>query len=84
MKPSQEPVSLDPYSAEVGFTYENIGGGCHGRVYYWYDPEGHVPTIEDHEFRQQHPDISDESWRGLLHDAFMRGEHRFASELPWA
>jgi len=76
----QPPKSdLDPRSANVNFHYGEIvpGDGVYGRVYYWYDPDGRVPAIDEYEFRSQHPEISDREWERLFYDAFQRGEGEF-------
>jgi hypothetical protein len=52
-----QKFSLDPTQASVAFGYEDLGGGCHGRVYYWYDPQGRLGAIVDQEFRTWHPEV---------------------------
>jgi hypothetical protein len=79
--------SLDPRSANVGFCWGVIGDYPNGeynigRVYYWYDPDGASPTVEDWDLRQRHREISDADWKRLFTEAFDRGERRFAS-LEW-
>jgi len=41
---------LGPHTASVGFSYEDISGGAeegYGRVHYWFDPAGNLPSIRD-------------------------------------
>src|SRR5262249_25721940 len=78
--------SLNPHTAYVGFTYEAFGkypDGDYsiGRTYYWYDPEGVKPAVDDYDFRQQHPEIDDREWQRLFYEAFDRGEREFEREF---
>jgi hypothetical protein len=70
---------LDPRKAWVGFSYEEVipGYGCVGRTYYWYDPARRLPSVDDHEFRAEHPEIDDREWQRLFYEAFDRGETEF-------
>ena len=72
---------LDPQTANVGFDYRDLtGGGCVGRVYYWYDPSGELPSVDDWDLRPQHPEIDDRTWQQLFYDAFDRGETESTAE----
>jgi hypothetical protein len=73
---------LDPRRANVGFSWEDLGGGCVGRVYYWYDPDGNRPALNDHEFRGQHAELNDEQWPRLFYEAFDRAETEFVEKWP--
>jgi hypothetical protein len=72
---------LDPHTANVGFVYGDLGGGCFGRVYYWYDPYGDLVAVDDHDLRPQHPEIADDDWARLFYEAFDRGETEFVADL---
>lgn len=75
---------LDPYTASVGFNYEDISGGaeeCYGRVYDWFDPAGNLPSIRDWDFRPQFPEIDDHDWAQLFYEAFDRGETLLVAEV---
>jgi hypothetical protein len=77
---------LDPRTASVLFYWgpdgdNSDGEDCIGRRYYWCDPAGVEPSVRDLDFRQQHPEISDEDWQRLFREAFYRGKRRFLQEL---
>jgi hypothetical protein len=70
---------LNPATAHVAYRYEPFGDYPHGeystgRVYYWFDPETDAPAVEDFEFRNRHPEISDTEWERLFYEAFDREE----------
>jgi hypothetical protein len=67
---------LDPNTAYVSFSYEDLGGNF-GRVYYWYDPDVKGSTIDDWEFRAQHAEIGAAEWDQLFYHAFDRGATDF-------
>ena len=68
---------LDPRTANVDFAWDDLGDGCIGRVYYWYDPNRELPAIEDWDFRAMHPKISDPEWRRLFSEAAERNDEDF-------
>jgi hypothetical protein len=74
-------ANLDPHTAHVQFRYEDLGGGCVGRVYYWASPTGERTAISDADFRRQHPEFTDGEWARLFRQAFERGEDVFVREL---
>ncbi len=85
---STNPSRLDPSTAYVTFTYEDLTGGeeewgpCVGRVYYWYAPGSGEPAVTDHALRSQHPEITDDQWDRLSYEAFDRGETAFEENYP--
>ena len=75
---------LDPRTASVTFAYANRGSAehpCYGRSYYWYDPDGEEPSIDDWVFRDEHPEIDDDEWLRLFAAAFDRGERSLLLEM---
>jgi hypothetical protein len=76
---------LDPHTASVGFLFEQFGvvsdgddrETIMGRVYYWYEPEGTGPVVEDADLCAQHLEIPPEPWRQLFCAAFDRGQRAF-------
>jgi hypothetical protein len=77
---------LNPRTASVGFFYGADGDYPDGeynvgRIYYWYDPEGRLPTVDASDFRAQHPEIDDTTWARLFYEAFDRGEIAFERRL---
>ena len=74
----------NPTTAHVFFRYDTFGDYPHGeynigRVYYWFDPQGDTQAVDDHEFRERHPEISDTEWKRLFYEAFDRGETAFVN-----
>ncbi len=81
-----KPVALDLRSANVSFTYEPFGdypdGEYYvGRDYYWYDPTGRLPSMNESVFRSQHPEIDDREWEELFYQAFDRGETAHVAKM---
>ena len=76
---SKNDSELDPRTANATFCWDDLGDGCVGRVYYWYDPTGHPPAIDDWDFHPMHPEISDREWERLFYEAFELGENRFSA-----
>jgi hypothetical protein len=70
-----EQMKLDPQRANVDFVYDEVvpGTGCFGRAYYWFDPAGLLPAVDDHDLRRQYPEVDDEEWRRLFREAYRRG-----------
>jgi hypothetical protein len=68
---------LVPCTANVSFCWDDDHDGV-GRVYYWYDPDGVRPALDDFEMRAQYPEIGDDEWGQLFGRAFRRGEIDFA------
>jgi hypothetical protein len=78
-----ENQRLNPHTANVHYGYDCLvgDGSCVGRVYFWYDPAGLLPAIEDSDFRPQHPEITDSEWDRLFYEAFDRGQTEFEMEV---
>jgi hypothetical protein len=77
---------LDPRTANVSFVWGVVVGdpdGEHniGRIYYWYDPQGRLPAVDDSDFRVQHPEIGDTAWARLFYEAFDRGQTKFERKV---
>jgi hypothetical protein len=81
-----ETPRLDPKTSNVSFSYEPIGDypdGQYniGRVYYWYDPSGLLPAVEDYELRSEYPELSAREWQRLFYEAFDRDQSEFEATL---
>jgi hypothetical protein len=84
-KKAEEPT-LDPKTSNVSFSYEPFGDYPDGeynvgRVYYWYDPNGNLPTAYDEELRSEYPELSDREWQQLFYEAFDRDQSEFEAKL---
>ena len=67
---------LDPRTASVGFYWSDLTGeDDYGeRIFYWFDPNGKLPAVNNWELRKQHPEIDPQDWNLLFYAAGQRGE----------
>jgi hypothetical protein len=71
---SEATSRLDPFTANASSCR---GGDGHRRLYYWYDPDGARPAVDNFELRAQYSEIGDDEWGQLFGRAFRRGQIDF-------
>jgi hypothetical protein len=77
---SKNDSELDPRTANATFCWDDLGDGCVGRVYYWYDPAGKLPAVDDYDLRRRFRAIDGRLWRAFLSAACGHGDEE---GFPW-